>query len=157
VDSRIGDTEENVRFPLMDLVNRFKEHMVFAQADKIRSISCVMNKFDMLLQTKHISAEISTVVSQISESNVYSDSTWNEAVFKRLIDASKHYLEAQSPILYNGFETMANFENIPKYYYPVSPYGKNPEDSDDGNITIHRTCLSGMPLLGILKADKLIK
>lgn len=156
VDTSISDTDENVRFPLMDLVEKFRWHMEIPGIEKIRSVSCIMNKFDMLLQTKHNTNEISGVVAQVSESNVYSDATWNNDNFERLNNAAQRYLDAQSPILYKAFEGMVDFEKIPKYYYPVSPYGKNPEEAN-GNITIHHTCLAGMPLLGILKTDKLIK
>ena len=155
VDHAAGDTDENVQFPVMDLIERFKWHMSFPNRQKLRSITCAINKFD-ILSGKPNTSLVFDMISQTSESDVYSDTTWKEENFRRVVDSTKRYMENQNPILYSGFERMANFESIPKYYYPVSPYGKNPEANNGNNIVVHQASLAGMPLLGILKADGMI-
>ena len=155
VDASVGETDENVKFPVMDLIDAFKWHMSFPNLKKLRSITCVINKFDVLSGRRNTDELFNTLL-QVSENDVYSDSTWKEENFQRINKSTKHYMEAQNPILYSGFETMPNFESITKYYYPVSPYGKNPEGAN-GDIVVHQASLAGMPLLGILKADGMIQ
>jgi hypothetical protein len=155
VDSHVGDTDENVKFPVMDLINRFRWHIDLANHHKLRSITCAINKFDVLAGRNN-TAPVFDMLTKISELEIYSDSTWNEENFKLVNETTKRYMDAQAPVLFNGFECMTNFEDVTKFYYPISPYGKNPEKQSEDDIVMNQTNLTGIPLLGILKADGMI-
>lgn len=154
VDHSVAEADENVQFPLMDLIERFRWHMSLPPHNKLRSFSCIINKFDVL-EGKRNTSEVFDVMSYISETDIYSDGAWNDANFQKIDTATRQYIEAQSPILYSGFEYMSGFEKLPRFYLPVSPYGKTPEEAGE-DIVINRNCLAGLPLFCILKADKMI-
>ncbi|MBR2907053.1 MAG: hypothetical protein IKC26_03295 [Clostridia bacterium] len=156
IDSSVGEADENVRFNAMDLVERFRWHMHFADLERLRSIVCVINKFDVL-NGRSNTAPVFDMTAELSESDIYSDSTWKQEAFDRVNNTTKRYMEGRAAILYSSFEKMLDLESIPKYYFPVSPYGQNPEGADDNGFVTNNGHFAGMPLLSILKTDLIIQ
>ncbi len=152
MDPDIRETEENVNFTPIDLLNRFRQH--FAFADRVNSIVCILNKVDVLMASDPTGLLSATM--SVPESDVFTGSSWNADKMHSIDENVRRYMMALSPSLFSGFQQIEASDN--KVYLAAAPYGGDPEEEKKGKaIVTHGTSRAGMPFLSILKTDGLIK
>lgn len=154
IDRTLPLPEENVNFSSTELLERFKWHMDIADIHKIKSVTYIVNKADLLRDTPN-AMDLALVMDNAQETDIFSAGVWHQDEFDKIDGKLRRYIDNQDHMLYSGFDTMDGFEKVHKAYLPVAPYGKRTDldDADNSNVVIHQTALAGLPLLHILKVD----
>lgn len=166
VNVRLQGERENVGYPVMYLRDSLAFHLNLTDKRRLGSIVYVVNKVDMLLNDSNIRCEeLKRIIDTTTEATIFNGKTINKDMLQRLMDSTSSFVQSQNQMLYNTLDNINLGEyKIKKYYAPVAPYGKDMTNanSNEGNlmardVAVMDTVLSGVPLLMILKEDKLIK
>ena len=157
IDRTLPLPEENVNFSSTELLERFKWHMDIADIAKVRSVTYIVNKADLLRDTPN-AMDFMAMMDTTQETDIFSGGVWHKEAFEKIDGKMRRYFDNQDHMLYSGFDTMDGFEKVHKAYAPVAPYGRrmDQEGEDDSDFVIHQTTLAGLPLLHILKVDGIL-
>jgi hypothetical protein len=153
IDNTLQTGEEHVKFPPNKLAHMLKLHLEYLAngGEKLRSISYIVNKADMLAQNEN-TAPIYEQFRGKPESDFYSNGRWQNEEFQAIEHLIKDsYIASQNPALMTSLAKVVPSKQVVKTFLPVAPYGAS--DNLSGDIVIHRGCLSGLPLLRILQVD----
>jgi len=159
-----ADYDEQNYYSETHLLNRFREHIGYVPTKYLRSVTFLANKFDLFANDSNAS-ELNEMLSQITESSIYTDNgVWNNESWKGIVDATARLLKMKIPGFVTGVSTEYAKHNV--CFIPSAPYGRTVHrntGSSEGEAAnqslraVNRGYMSGLPFLHILKSDGVIK
>lgn len=151
VDDLLQSGEEHVRFPTSKIIERLGIHLSFVVKEKLRSVTYILNKADMIAQNENTAGLYSQFQGK-PEIDFY-NGQWQIDQFNAIERIIKDgYIAVQNPALCTGLENIEVGDHVKKAFLPVAPYGTS--DNTSGGVVVHRGCLSGLPLMRIIQVDE---
>ena len=153
--SAAEEKRENVNFDETTLMKRFNDHISLANLKNVRSISFVVNKFDMFIEANYPgSEEIKELIANRTESDIFdANGNWSVPNWDEIIRKTLSFIKGQISTLIAKAQSDYRSNNV--CFVPAAPYGRSANEG--ASEKIKRGYLVGLPLLHILKSDGIIK
>ncbi len=153
IDESLQNGEEHVKFAAPRIANNLSRHLTYLanNGERLRSMLFIVNKADMLTQNEN-TAGIFEQFRGKPEIDFFNNGQWKDDQFAAIEYAIKDgYIATQNPALMQGLSRVVTGKHVKKMFMPVAPYGGS--DNLEGDLVVHRGCLSGLPLIKILQVD----
>jgi hypothetical protein len=155
ISKGIEERDEENYYDDVHLMSRLNEHIKYAR--KVNSISIVVNKFDLFITSQDPdSNEIRAYIDDIIESDIMdANGRWNDEKWNNINNKTHAFLSHKIPTFASNTKQTHGTSNS-LVFLPVAPYGKFVGRDEENASRVRSGKLVGLPLLHILKADKVI-